>query len=100
MLKLIKLKEKEMQINDILLYIQKNSPDGDNTKASRHKDDYDIEGRHIKREYVIKDINDIVNTFIMERKITEDKDIVVLTHIYENPHQELNLDDYDDDDFY
>jgi len=96
MLRLTKIKEKEMAINDIFMYIEKHSPVMDNRKISRHNDKYDMEGRHIKREYVVKDFNDIVNIFIMERKITENKDVVVLTHIYENPHQSIVLDDEDD----
>lgn len=100
MLRLTKIREKEMTINDIFMYIENNSPVMDNRKISRHKDEYDIDGRHIKREYVVKDFNDIANTFIIERKITENKDVVALTHIYENPHQSITLDDEDEDDLY
>ena len=38
MLRLTKIKEKEMTINDIFMYIEKNSPVMENRKISRHED--------------------------------------------------------------
>lgn len=89
MLKVYKLKEKKMELSDILKYIEENTPE----KKSKEEinEIYDSEKIHIGREYIIKDKYGIKNIFIMSIKDRSS----YLTHIYENPHQELELEDDD-----
>ena len=96
MLRLTKLNKKEMPFEEMYKYILKNEPTKNNLKDTFYDDNYDEKGNHIGREYKTIDKNDIVNTFIMEREIIDDNtdnDIFYLTHIYENPHQVIDLDD-------
>lgn len=96
MLKLTKLNKKEMPFDEIYKYILKNEPAKNNLKDTFHDDNYDKKGNHIGREYKVIDKNDIINTFIINRKMIDDNadnDVFYLTHIYENPHQNIDLDD-------
>lgn len=93
MLKITKLNKKEMLLEDIFKYTTENDVDKKNVKDTFYKDINDENGNHICREYKVTDKNDIVTTFIIQREIREDKDKFYLTHIYENPHATLDLDD-------
>lgn len=96
MLRLTKLNKRKMEFQDIYKYILENEAKRENLKDNFHKDMYDENKNHIGREYRTTDKNDITNIFIINREMVDDNkdnDIFYLTHIYENPHQQLDLDD-------
>lgn len=96
MVRLTKLNKREMDFQDIYKYILANEAKQENLKESFHDDMYDVNKNHIGREYKTIDKNNIENTFIIQREIIDsnlDNDKFYLTHVYENPHQEIDLDD-------
>lgn len=96
MLRLTKLNKKEIPFEEIYKYITKNEPTKNNLKDIFHDDNYDEKGNHIYREYKTVDKYDIVNIFRIYREMVDnntDNDVFYLTHIYENPHQDIDLDD-------
>lgn len=87
MLKLKKVKNKIMELDDILKYIDNNSP-----KKIKKEEIIDIEdesGNKIGRIYRVYDKNDIINEF--EIKCFEDK--LKFSHNFINPNADLDLDE-------
>ncbi|NLZ35000.1 MAG: hypothetical protein GX889_08910 [Clostridiales bacterium] len=90
MLKLKKVKNKIMELDDILKYIDNNSP-----KKIKKEETIDIEdesGNKIGRIYRVYDKHDIINEF--EIKCFEDK--LKFSHNFINPNADLNLDEEED----
>lgn len=87
MLSITKLNKHKMDLTDILNYIKENSPQ--KIAKEKTRDIFNENRQIVGRDYIVSDKYGIKEIFTM----TSNEKGTYLTHITENPYQELELED-------